>query len=458
MIIKSVYINHFGCLKDKKIEFKSGINVISLPNESGKSTIAEFIRVMLYGVNSLRFNQRKKYMPFGCNSMGGEMTVELEDTDYIIKRTFGTRKSDDKVEVINAVSGAKVKEYSVDNAGGAMCGINGDTYENTCYIKQLSAKIDNLKSSEIQSKLMNLCQSSDEDYSYRNAVAILDNAIKDLNGPRGKINRIQSELNGLAVKIGEKNRIRTEYENTKIMLDKLNKTEIRKSNKLFLLSWIPAVFSAVTFTILPNLITGFLTLIFCIIASVLTVKTRKNSLEKLQQAKQTGFYESRLETLEEQYKSIDVSQVDFYRQKLESYNKSLVDLKVAKDALKKAFEQLQMDYSPKINHIARKVLKKITNGKYVDFMADEDYHITLRDENNLLITSEYLSGGTYDQIYFSLRMALIRLIAQDMPVILDDAFAFYDDERLEKAIEYLKTIDNQIIIFSCTVRELPEGC
>ena len=56
MIIKSIYINHFGCLKEKNIEFKRGLNIVSLPNESGKSTIAEFIRVMLYGVNSLRFN------------------------------------------------------------------------------------------------------------------------------------------------------------------------------------------------------------------------------------------------------------------------------------------------------------------------------------------------------------------------------------------------------------------
>ena len=206
MIIKSIYINRFGCLKEKIINFKNGINVISLPNESGKSTIAEFVRVMLYGVNSLRFNQRKKYMPFGFTSMGGEMTVSLDGIDYIIRRTFGTRKSDDTIEVINSVSGALVKEFCADNVGEIMCGITADTFENTCYIKQLSAKIDDAKSSEIQTKLINLIQNSDEEYSYRNAVAILDNAIKELNGPKGKINQTQSVLNELAVK--NKGRIR----------------------------------------------------------------------------------------------------------------------------------------------------------------------------------------------------------------------------------------------------------
>ena len=456
MIIKSIYINHFGCLKEKNIEFKRGLNIVSLPNESGKSTIAEFIRVMLYGVNSLRFNQRKKYMPFGFTSMGGEMTVNLDGTDYVIKRTFGTRKPDDKIEVINAVSGAKIKEYSVDNVGGAMCGISGEAYENTCYIKQLSSKINDVKSSEIQSKLINLSQSSDEDYSYRSAANILDNAIKDLNGPRGKINHIQSVLNDLAVKGAEKNKIKAEYEQTKIQLDKLNQnSEGEKSNKLFLLSWIPVLLGAVVSALTKfNPVFVALFILFFIFAVGCTIKNKKSSSEKLEQAKQIGFYESRLEGLREQYKAIDISQVEFYKQKLQSYNKTLADLRTAKEALANAFEQLQMDYSPKLNGIACSIFKSITDSKYTDFMVDEDYNITVRNVDNELVSSEYLSSGTFDQIYFSLRMALVKLIGENMPVILDDAFALYDNERLKKAMEYLRSIDNQIILFSCHEREV----
>lgn len=463
MIIKSIYINHFGCLKERHVEFNDGLNVISLPNESGKSTIAEFIRVMLYGVNSLRFNQRKKYMPFGCTSMGGEMIVSLEGTDYIIKRTFGTRKSDDKTEVINAVSGAKIKEYSVDNVGGAMCGISGDAYENTCYIKQLSSKINDVKSSEIQSKLINLSQSSDEDYSYRNAVAILDNAIKDLNGPRGKINQVQSVLNELAVKAAEKNKIRAEYEQTKIRLDKLSKENKEvKNNKFIVLGWIPAAVAAfVTAITRMNPIMIALLVLLTALALVVTFKMKKNTSEALEHAKQLGFYESRLETLKEQYKSVDISDIDTYKQKLQQYNKNLADLRAAKDALTRAFEQLQMDYSPKLNSIACGIFKSITDGKYADFMVDDDYNITVRDADNVLVSSEYLSSGTFDQIYFSLRMALVSLIGGDMPVVLDDAFALYDDERVKKAMDYLKTIGNQIILLSCQNREknyLQKGC
>ncbi len=455
MIIKSIYINHFGCLSDKRFEFKEGLNVLSMPNESGKSTIAEFIRVMLYGVNSLRFNQRKKYMPFGCTSMGGEMTVCLEGTDYVIKRTFGTRKSDDKTEVINALSGAKIKEYSVDNVGGAMCGMGGDVFENTCYIKQLSSKVNDVKSSEIQTRLINLSQSGNEDYSYKNAVAILDNAIKDLNGPRGKIKQVQGELNELAVKTANRNKISAEYRQVKLQLENLRKNQREtKGNKYLLFSWlavgiIPAV---MVFAGIKPILIALLGLALAV-AVWSTVKFRKNSADAFEQARQTGFYESRLETLKNEYDSIDISKMDFYKNKLADYNKRLMDLRAAKDALAKAFEQLQTDYSPRLNSTACEIFRAVTNGKYMEFLVDEDYNITVRNDENIPIPSEYLSAGTFDQIYFSLRMALVKLIAGDMPVVLDDAFALYDNVRVKNAMDYLRSADSQIILLSCQTRE-----
>ena len=455
MTIKNIYIHHFGCLKEKSMDFNEGLNVISMPNESGKSTIAEFIRVMLFGVNSLRFNQRKKYMPFGHTSMGGEMTVKCGETEYVIKRTFGMRKTDDKVDVFNVLSGARIAEYSVDNVGEVMFGISGDTFENTCYIKQLSGKIDESKSSEIQSKLINLSQSSDEDYSYRNAVNILDGAIKDLNGPRGKINYTQAVINELVLKNAEREKILDEITQCKNKLNFFEKQNIGKvSYKSVLLAWLPAVLSAICLVVFG--LNAFVILIFAlflVLGVFATIKFRKKTAAVIEQAKEVGFYESRLDTLQKQYDATDVSQIDEYNQKLKKYNKALADLNYAKAALGSSFEQLQKDYAPRLNGIACGIFKKITDGKYIDFMVDEDYKITVRNADNMLVTSEYLSSGTYDQIYFSLRMALVDLIGGEMPVILDDAFALYDDERVKKAMDYLKTINNQILVFSCQTRE-----
>ena len=54
------------------------------------------------------------------------------------------------------------------------------------------------------------------------------------------------------------------------------------------------------------------------------------------------------------------------------------------------------------------------------------------------ISVDRLSEGTLEQIYFSIRMAASEMLLEEpMPVILDDAFAFYDDKRLESVIKWL---------------------
>lgn len=47
------------------------------------------------------------------------------------------------------------------------------------------------------------------------------------------------------------------------------------------------------------------------------------------------------------------------------------------------------------------------------------------------------------------------LVQENMPVILDETFAFFDDERLGKTLEFLNQNfgEKQIIILTCTQRE-----
>ena len=455
MKVKSLYIEQFGCLKDKRVEFEDGLNIISLPNESGKSTIAEFIRVMLYGVNSLRFNQRKQYMPFGHTTMGGEMTVEHQGTEYLIRRTFGTRKSDDKVEVVNALTFTPVKEYCRDNVGEIMCGISGDTFENTCYIRQLCAGIDETKSGEIQTRLMNLAQNASEDYSYKSAVAILDSAIRDLTKPRGKINEVQAKINELVLKRNEKQKIKDEYEVCQQRLADLksNKTKDATSYHLVRASYLPAILSLLLFLVLKPWAVALIFAVLLVPAVLLSIKTKHQRADLMEYSRKVGYFESRLESLREEFNKIDISQLEGLRRQLEGYNVAVSDLNYAKQKLAEAFEEMQQDYVPRLNGNATAIFKKLTDGRYTEFVADDAYRITVRDGDGRLVAGDYLSKGTYDQIYFALRMSLVGMIAEDMPIILDDAFALYDDVRLKKALEYLKTLNNQIIILSCQSRE-----
>ena len=67
---------------------------------------------------------------------------------------------------------------------------------------------------------------------------------------------------------------------------------------------------------------------------------------------------------------------------------------------------------------------------------------------------QYLSSGTADQVYFALRLAVSELLAKEcngLPIFIDDAFAQYDDTRLNEAINFLKDYSskNQVLYFTC---------
>ena len=67
---------------------------------------------------------------------------------------------------------------------------------------------------------------------------------------------------------------------------------------------------------------------------------------------------------------------------------------------------------------------------------------------------ENLSRGTIDQLYFVFRLSLIHILFTDnLPIILDDHFANYDDTRLEMALDYLRDY-KQLIIFTSNKREI----
>ena len=59
-------------------------------------------------------------------------------------------------------------------------------------------------------------------------------------------------------------------------------------------------------------------------------------------------------------------------------------------------------------------------------------------------------------MYLSLRLSALDEISKEkMPIILDEAFAYFDNERLKNILEYISKEypDNQVLIFTCSNRE-----
>lgn len=99
------------------------------------------------------------------------------------------------------------------------------------------------------------------------------------------------------------------------------------------------------------------------------------------------------------------------------------------------------------------ILSEITGGKYSRIMIDEDMKIMLCEWNRK-VSLYQLSRGTVEQVYFALRMAVSEILCEEnMPVLLDDVFAMYDEERLVQTLRWLDKKGGQVLIFTCHRRE-----
>lgn len=56
---------------------------------------------------------------------------------------------------------------------------------------------------------------------------------------------------------------------------------------------------------------------------------------------------------------------------------------------------------------------------------------------------------------FALRMAAMDVLCgeEELPVILDESFAFYDENRLKETLKWLAENRTQVLLFTCQKRE-----
>ena len=189
MIIKSVNINSFGGIKNKKINFSKGLNIVYGENEAGKSTIQSFIKIWLYGFSSYKgkdykLNERIKYTPNDGDNISGELNVIHEDKEYIIRRTFGRTKKEDTSIIINSITGEKVQYINKEEPGKYFFNINRSTFINTVFIGQLGVSVKKDKEEEILDKLSNSIGSEEGQVSVEVAFSKLDKYKKSISNIR----------------------------------------------------------------------------------------------------------------------------------------------------------------------------------------------------------------------------------------------------------------------------------
>lgn len=156
-------------------------------------------------------------------------------------------------------------------------------------------------------------------------------------------------------------------------------------------------------------------------------------------------------------------EIDFYNEKIEQNNEKIMVADLAIENINMISDYIKGDFMPLLRSAISENFSYVTGGRYSGVNIDGDMNISVvradvssgnRSEE---IDISSLSGGTLDQLYISVRLGFSSLISNNkkIPLILDDSFIQYDEERLEKSLEILDKEKNrrQIILFSCQKRE-----
>ena len=139
---------------------------------------------------------------------------------------------------------------------------------------------------------------------------------------------------------------------------------------------------------------------------------------------------------------------------------SLIELnsmyEMVKGELDSAYREMKEKITPAFIEDLKDILKTVTKGKYNNVYIDNDNNILIETQNGTYQEVDRLSTGTIDLIYLALRISAAKEISnENIPIIMDESFAYYDTERMTEIIKYLQNLPNrQVIIFTCSEREI----
>ena len=164
----------FGKLEGESLELHDGLNVISAPNESGKSTWCAFVRAMLYGVDSSERQKagflpdKMRFAPWSGSAMQGSMQLESGGRDITITRTTKTASAPMlEFSAVYTGTSVSVEGLNGNNAGEMLTGVSRDVFRRSAFVEQ--GKVAVTHSAELEKRISAIVSSGDEDCSFTEA-------------------------------------------------------------------------------------------------------------------------------------------------------------------------------------------------------------------------------------------------------------------------------------------------
>ena len=238
MKINKIKINSFGKLRNKEIEFKNGINILYGENESGKSTIMNFIKNTLYGISKNKkgkeISDYDKYKPWGKEEFSGKLEYTLDNNEkYEIYRDFNKKNP----KIYNENSEDISKEFNINKKTGneffyEQTKVDEELFLSTVGMLQSEIKLEKNNQNILVQKLANLASTGDDNVSYKRAIERINRRqLDEIGTDRSKekpINLLKKQIQDLEI-----NKINLEqYQNKKYEIEENEKKLLNDLNNL----------------------------------------------------------------------------------------------------------------------------------------------------------------------------------------------------------------------------------
>ena len=500
----------FGKFYRRSFSFQDGIHVISGPNESGKSTLHAFIGAMLFGLERSRGKAARndlysRYLPWEHDgAYGGSLSFESDDLTCAVERSLRSDKKSCRL--------TKEGQGSVLCASGKLPeevleGLTESVFSNTISIRQLRAAPEASLAEQLAMCFSDIRQSGDPSIHCDRALARLRAEKKQReaqldSGLDSAINRLTLEKLRLEKLLadtsfrGRKAQLEEEIEDCLNQLDReptasqddgdaLDENADRGRSPtagplIAVLFILAAVFLFINNLLLPAALTG-LAAVLVLFGTFLRSRSRsdagptagQNAARQRKKERQDAL-RFRLKECRRLYQEASRRQWDWEQalEKLQDTEEELAALKekaAAQDNIRLDIQAIGLAMSaltrlagmqtsrlgPRLDRSLSRILSGLTGGAYQELSIDDSLNLSVRADGRTVLASS-LSQGTLEQIWLALRLAAIDVLFPQggLPLLLDDCFLAYDDDRLAHTLRWLaENYSGQVFIFTCQKRE-----
>lgn len=225
MKLIGIKIENFGKLSNFSMNFSEGLNTVNEENGWGKSTLAAFIRVMLFGFegesrrNDLE-KERKRYKPWQGGTYGGSLILETGGRRYRIVRLFGSREKDDEFSLYDEDTGIPSDDYS-ERIGEELFGLDAGSFNRTVMINQNDMETGTTDG--INAKLGNISEVTDDIDSYDTVAGKIKDRINHISHTRstGMLYQLRNSLTELENDIRNKDNVENSIKQKTEAIDNL---------------------------------------------------------------------------------------------------------------------------------------------------------------------------------------------------------------------------------------------